>query len=1014
MKITNPTRRCIALLLAALLLLPALAGCQKVPEPPPGYTDYSATTKPDDPPADPTLDPTVPRAGELVITELMSSNDSTVADGYGEYSDWFELYNASDRPLSLKGCFVTDDPAKPYASECPDVTVAAGQYLTVFASGQSQPAKDNEVHAAFKLSAGETVTLSYMGETISSLTAPRDLPTDVSFGLLSDGEDNLSLYFAEPTPGKANGGPSAAVLSELSVSFIGIRINEFMMKNTGVFYDEDGDCPDWVELYNASDKAVELAGFGLSDSFDDPLKWTFPAITLEPGEYLLVLLSGKEKAYTEGSVYLHADFKLSDSDDGLLLSNAGGIAIDRIATLTLPETASYGRDPADLSAWKFFTRPTPGKQNSANGLDTLEAFQIASTKKVYINEVCSVSSTSRGEVPDQDWIELYNNTDQAISLKGWSLSKSVGDLRYYVLPDVTIPAHGYIALDCGGTASTQKGKLNTGFKISRTGSTLYLCDDEGMVTDAFDTGIQRAGVTTGRTVENNRLIRRYYSAPTKGGANAENKSAESMSLAPVIESSAGKLVAEAHTVTITTPEPQGVIYYTLDGTPPTKDSLLYEGPFSLSASASVRAAVYTEGKFRSLIATQTFLITDEHDLNVVCLTCDPADLFSYEKGIWADGAGWTPNYPHKGANYWMDWEREVYFEYYETDGTLGIGFPAGIKNHGQYSRAMQQKSVSINLKEVFGSGTSYYPFFGDKEGAVFDNLLLRTGSQDAVYTNVMDAYCARVVSGQMDLDLMNDIPVAVYINGQYWGMYYLRDKINEAYIEHRTGIEEENLDLIKGYDNVEAGSYAAHSALITYVKTHDLSVQENYDYVASQIDIEEWTNYWITESFFANTDTGNIRFYTAKDGTAKWRWILFDLDWALFRSTYRWNMIEEFIDPRGHGNGNNFSTAIAVALFKNPAYKTYFIEKYAEYMHTVFDPDRMIAILDDMVKEIDSEMVRHCKRWSDVLSYSSWQRNIDRLHSIIRERWDYSKGDLQETFGLSDEYMKELFPPLAG
>ena len=88
---------------------------------------------------------------------------------------------------------------------------------------------------------------------------------------------------------------------------------------------------------------------------------------------------------------------------------------------------------------------------------------------------------------------------------------------------------------------------------------------------------------------------------------------------------------------------------------------------------------------------------------------------------------------------------------------------------------------------------------------------------------------------------------------------------------------------------------------------------------------------------------------------------------------------------------------------------TIVIETYAEYMHTVFNTDRMLAILDEMVAEIRDEMPRQCERWG-AMSYSRWESNIERLHTIIRERWDYSKGDLQETFGLSDAYMKELFP----
>lgn len=1022
MKFYHPLgKRSIALLLSAVMLGSALAGCTKPKEnttegtttTPPTTTTTGITTLPTPDTTPPDTTPgevlTFPTEGEIIVSEVMTSNATTVKDSFGEYTDWIELYNTTDKELSLAGCFLSDDENKLYGYEFPAVKMGPYEYLTIYASDRNLRDKEGELHTNFKISAGEGVYFSRMGSLISSLVTPADLPEDISYGQMQDSEGFTRGYFAKPSPGVANSGPFAEVFAELDLSEIGIRINEFMMKNENVLYDEDGDCPDWVELRNVSDAPISLAGYGLSDKFADPLKWTFPDITLQPGEYLLVLLSGKTKTYDENSLFLHADFKLSKDDNGLLLSNEKGIFIDRIATVELPESASYGRDPAEITAWKFFTRPTPGKENSANGFDTLDAFQVGATQKVYISEVCSVSSSKISALPNEDWIELYNNTDEAVNLSGWSISKSIGDLRYYTFPEITIAPHSYLTVNASGTPSQSTKTPDVGFKVSHTGATLYLVDGEGMVTDAYETGLQRAGVTSGRVIENGTLTRKFFSTPTKGKENVTDGSSSAYAQPPVIESSAGVLIAESHTVTLSTLQKGGVIYYTTDGTAPTDASNLYTEPLEITASTSIRAIVYAEGYLPSQITTQTFLVEDEHSINVVCLTCNPDDLFGYERGIWADGPGWTPTSPHKGANFWKDWEREVFFEYYEKDGTLGISFSAGIKNHGQYSRAQPQKSVSINLKEAYGSGTAYYPFFGEEELAVFDNLLLRTGGQDQKYTNLIDAYCARVVDDQMDLDIMNDRPVAVYVNGEYWGLYYIRDKINESYVYYRQGIEADNLDMIKGTKSAQTGSYTAHKELLDYIKKNDLSKQEHFDYVAARIDIEEWTNYWITQSYLANTDTGNIRFYCSKDGEGKWRWILFDLDWALFRSTYKWNMIEEFIDPDGHGVGNSFSTVIAVGLFKNAAYKTYFIEKYAEYMHTVFTVDRMLTILDEMVDEIDEEMVRHCARWK-AMSYSTWQKSITKLETIIKERWNYSKGDLKETFKLSDAYMAELFP----
>ncbi len=950
-----------------------------------------------------------PAEGDIIVNEVLVSNTVTNQDGFGQYSDWIEIYNASENEISLDKCSLSDSVDKLSKYKFPDITIKPGEYLIVYASDRATVTDSEELHAAFKLSAGETVYFSYNGQLISSLETPLDLADDISYGLISDSESYTRVYFADPTPQSANGGNYAEVFAELNSSFVGIKINEFMMKNEGVFYDDNGDCPDWVEIRNCSDKEINLNGFGLSDDFAEPLKWKFPDITLAPDEYLLILLSGKTVEYDEASIFIHASFKFSETDDGLILADTKGVFIDKIDTVSLPETASYGRDPSDITSWKFFTVPTPGKANAQNGLDSLDKFLVASTEKVFISEVCAVSSSSVSSLPNNDWIEIYNNTDSPVNLEGWSISKYISDMRFYTFPSITVASHGYLVISASGVASLNTKSLDAGFKVSHTGTTLYLVNPDGVVTDSFETGYQRSNITSGRVIEDNILTRKFFVSSSKGKKNVLEGSSDTYAQPVTIVSSSDKLVSDEHTVTLDTIEANGIIYYTLDGTKPNQNSLKYTEPLIIKSSSVIRAIVYSKGKIPSDIETKTFLVEDEHSLGVVCLTCEPDDLFGYNRGIWADGPGWTATYPHTGANFWKDWEREVYFEYYETDGELGIAFPAGIKNHGQYSRAQAQKSVSINLKEAYGSGTAYYPFFGENALAVFDNLLLRTGGQDYNYTNLIDAYCTRVIEGQMDLDYMEDLPVALYVNGEYWGLYYIREKINESYVYYHHGIEEDNLDMIKGTQKAETGSFAAHRELLNYMKTHDLSKQEHFDYVASKIDIEEWTNYWIVESFFANTDTGNIRFYCSKDGEGKWRWILFDMDWSLYPSTYHWNMIEEFINPNGHGVGNAFSTTIAVNLFKNAEYKKYFIETYAKYMNTVFDPDRMISILEDMIDEIDEEMVRHCKRWSG-LTYSRWKSNVSSLKTKIRNRWNYSKGDLKETFKLTNEYMAELFP----
>lgn len=141
---------------------------------------------------------------------------------------------------------------------------------------------------------------------------------------------------------------------------------------------------------------------------------------------------------------------------------------------------------------------------------------------------------------------------------------------------------------------------------------------------------------------------------------------------------------------------------------------------------------------------------------------------------------------------------------------------------------------------------------------------------------------ARTIKGQADVDFMDYRPVVVYINGEYYGLYDLREKICESYVSNRTGADEDTIDMIKGESILMSGSLTAYKELLQYVKTHDLSKQENYDHVASLVDVDELIDYWIAISFFGNTDTGNIKFYRERADGAKWRWVVFDQDWALW------------------------------------------------------------------------------------------------------------------------------------
>lgn len=980
--------------------------------------------------------------GSLAVTEVYSGS---ILD------NWIEIRNQSSETVSLNGVIVNVKFTEKAPSAVDIVlehaegreaqvkldgySLKPDEYLVVCGGdkklgsqatvGENTTVEDGLVYVVdqnfFVIAGDMRITVCQNDTTVASMTVPGDLKGEFSYGINGSGE---LVYFMTPTPGSRNGGVSEKSADKFNAGN-GLKINEYMNKNRFVLYDEDGDATDWAEIKNYGTSAINLANFGLTDNFSKPYKWTFPEITLEPGEILIVYLSGKDKPYVSADASgsgtgnasgsngiiktVHASFKLGDTDDGIMLTNTFGTTLDSVELVSMHGSLSYGRSVSDTDKWLYFSKPTPGTENHATGYETIVDYMTRAEDRVFISEVCSVSSSSVKKLDADDWIELYNNSDADVNLKGWSITKNEDKPDFFTFPDVTVKAHGYLVIKAGEEASVKAGSLDAGFKISSSGATIYLYDSEKCLVDSFETGIQRAGVTSGRIIEDGKLVRAFFATATKGKANAEGRKSYA---APVtVTSDSGTLNAESHCITLATAQSGARIYYTLDGTTPTEKSKLYTEPFTVTKSCVVKAFCVADDCVASDVATKTFICDERtHSLNIVCVSSDPDGLFSYETGIFADGPGYTSAFPHLGANFWQDWERACTFEYYSPEGELEIEFDAGMKVHGSWSRGMESKAFQVKLKEAYGPTSVYYPFFGDDGVKYFTNLLVRSGGQSQTGNYITDAYVERAVEGQMNLAVHDETPVALYINGEYFGMYFLREKLNESYYYAHDGIEEDNLDAIKGNTIVETGDLKLQKEVISYIKNHDMSTDAALEYIESVVDIDEWMNYWVVVTFFGNGDTGNIRKYTAKDGSVKWRWLLYDQDLAMMPKEADNNILAKILDEQGHGEGKAFYNYLSRALLiDNQKTRKMFIERYAELMQTVLSKERLLAVFNAMREQVADEMKYHCEV-KTALTYSKWEKNMDTFAGNLVKRWDYCKKYLQSCFGLSDKRMAELFP----
>ena len=300
-------------------------------------------------------------AQDLSINEVMSSNDTTIADEDGEFEDWIEIYNYGTTTINLNGYGLSDQTDNPFKWRFPSIELAAKEYIIVWASDKNRITDKDKLHTNFKIkSGGEAIVLTASTGTKLSESPAVALATDKSYGRIPNGTGNWT-FIDTPTPKTNNSGASSSIPEKIS-------INEFVSSNIAGLTDQDGDHSDWIEIYNYGTTSVNLAGFGLSDDRTLPYKWVFPSVTISPNQYIVIFASGKDR--TNASSQLHTNFGIGAGGETLFLTNGNGLLISGGPSVNLQDDTSYGRQPDGTGSWLFFDTPTPGASNTSSGATT--------------------------------------------------------------------------------------------------------------------------------------------------------------------------------------------------------------------------------------------------------------------------------------------------------------------------------------------------------------------------------------------------------------------------------------------------------------------------------------------------------------------------------------------------------------------------------------------------------------------------------------------------------------------
>ena len=444
--------------------------------------------------------------------------------------------------------------------------------------------------------------------------------------------------------------------------------------------------------------------------------------------------------------------------------------------------------------------------------------------------------------------------------------------------------------------------------------------------------------------------------------------------------------------------------YTIPDCPPE----LWFQPDSVQKCIVIRAAAFNENGVRiGKVTTNSYIIKsigcDSHGLPVVSICADSLDLFDYERGIFVPGASFDPWNPGETGNYYQTgraWERPINFEFIESDNT-GVNQQAGVRTHGGNGRKIPQKSMKIYAREDYGKKRFNYKFFESVVDSSFKHLVLKPFTSTWFMAGVNDHVCNHIAA-PLNLETLASRPVSLYLNGEYWGIYYLHEKPDEHYLETRCHVDIDEINLIEDWHGTcEAGSNGNFLELFDFIANNDLADTNAYAYVASRMDISNFIDYQIFEIFTANLDwpANNMRCW--QEGNGPWRWILFDCDLCLTHKEFD-AFANATYDGQSSYPASSISTLFLRKLLENESFKADFINRFNQLLHSALAYETTKVYNDKALEALKGEIPKQVARFNFPNDLQNWERHMSGIDAFLSQRKDFVLEQLQNHFLFSD------------
>ncbi|MDG1375298.1 MAG: CotH kinase family protein [Flavobacteriaceae bacterium] len=832
------------------------------------------------------------------------------------------------------------------------------------------------------------------------------------------------------------------LLSGLFLQAQTLRINEVTSSNS-IYFDEDGDSPDWIELHNYGTQNVNLENWTISDDVNNLSKWNFPNVTIPANDYLLLWASNKDRyqitasrtLINQGDIYNYlipssepstnwmnlnfddsswdngaSGFGYADGDDTTLLPN-GTLSVYLRKEFSITNVEEIISVILDIDYDDAFVAYINGFEVARANINGVPPPYNASTNQDHEAQMYN------GGIPDRflvsDFSSILVEGTNVLAIQAHNVSTNSSD--FTIIPFLSAI---YSSANSSGIYPPEilnlidNNTLHTNFKISTTSEILTLSDNNGTVIDQLLVEELPPNTSIGVSNFSNSIV--SYTDTTPDAQNADEEFAGSVQN-EVVFSENGGLKNQPLNLSLSGNEAGQIIRYTLDGSSPNEQSVIYSGSINISENTSVRAQIYASNYLPSKTGTESYIIGANHDIDLMLLSVNPDDFFDDDNGIYVFGPEGTfePWMPYFGANFWEDWERPIHLSFHENDSNESVKFNAGVKIFGGWSRGQNgQRSLAFFARGQYGDSKFEHPFFDHVTYNDFEAFIVRNSGQDWLRSSMKDIMLTSLMRGS-ELDFQDYNPVATYINGEYWGMYNMREKINEHMLASKHNLNADEITLLTNNAEVIEGSNQEYNQIIDYINTNDLSNDANFEFVRERIDLKQYALYQASNIFFNNTDWpgNNIKFWKHPD--TKWRWVMYDTDfgfgpfWDI--NNYNNDTLSFALDPNQDFWPNPaWSTLLFRKLTTNIGFRNQFINRYADELNTRFLPNNIINHINQIYSTIEPEVLAHYNRWKDdpSLGYEIQDINghigyyIDGMKNFGINRPPIVKEHIKQQFGL--------------